>query len=70
MLKLEPDSDKEAHMVPINIESEFTDIKQEETPESLSLEEDVDGDNGVDSVTSSLQEDGDEDVSHVDNFPT
>jgi hypothetical protein len=70
MVKLEPDSDKEAHAVPIITESEFIDIKQEETPVFQSLEKDVDGDNGVD-VTSSLRKGGGgEDVSHMDNFPT
>ncbi|XP_023701557.1 uncharacterized protein LOC111861324 isoform X4 [Cryptotermes secundus] len=70
MLKLEPDSDKEAHVVPINTESEFIDIKQKGTPEFQSLKKDIDGDNGVD-VTSSLRKGGgDEDASHVDNFPT
>jgi hypothetical protein len=64
MLKLEPNSAKEGHVVPTNTESQFIDIKQEGTAEFQSLEKDVD-------VTSSLRKgDGDEDVSHVDNFPT
>jgi hypothetical protein len=37
----------------MNTESEFTDRKQDSTPEFQSLEEDVDGDNGVD-ITLSL----------------
>jgi hypothetical protein len=70
MMNLEPDSYEEAHVVHINTESEFFDIKQDGTPEFQSLEEDVDGDNGVDVTSSQQKGGGDEDVRHVDNFPT
>jgi hypothetical protein len=53
----------------MNIETEFIDIKHEETSDSPFLEED-DSDR-VDSITSSIQEgSGVQDVSCVANFPT
>jgi len=66
---LEPDSDNEVDVMPMNIETEFIDIKHEETSDSPFLEED-DSDR-VDSITSSIQEgSGVQDVSCVANFPT
>jgi hypothetical protein len=67
-LKFEPDSDNEADVTPINVETEFIDIKKEETPDSPALE--ADGNEELHSVSPFPHDDGGiEDVSIVGNFP-
>jgi hypothetical protein len=67
-LKVEPNSENEADVAPINTKTECTDMKEEEALNSAALE--ADDNEEFHSVSSSVHEDGGiEDASIVGNFP-